>query len=70
MFIHLFQGDKYKLFSGKIEYRVSNLDIGIADAKRIISNNKLKLVVKSSGQLATYKAFEVHEITDREGATI
>ncbi|MBS7565112.1 hypothetical protein KHS38_11915 [Mucilaginibacter sp. Bleaf8] len=67
-FVRLFQEDKYKIFTGKIEYRVSNLDTGIAEAKRLISVHKLKLAVRSSGQLATYKAFEVHESADQEAA--
>lgn len=58
-FKQLFDRDKLKEYPNKIEYRVGDLQSSITDANAIIEQNKLNLVVFSSGHLATYKAFEV-----------
>jgi hypothetical protein len=61
----LFDRDKLKEYPNKIEYRVGDLQGSITEANKIIDQNKLKLVVFSSGHLATYKAFEVQVKPDK-----
>lgn len=69
IFHNIFNEEKYKLYPGKIEYRaISNLEQSIAQAKRIIKHNNLQLRVVSTGQLASFKAFEVHEGAEQEAA--
>jgi hypothetical protein len=68
-FQRLFQEDKLKVYPTKLEYRgINNLERTIAQANQIITANRLKLVVNSSGALASYKAFEVILIADQEAA--
>jgi hypothetical protein len=69
VFRNIFGEDKVKVYPDKLEYRgINNLEATVAQANRIIKINKLKLVVNSSGQLASYKAFEVLAVDDLEAA--
>lgn len=67
IFKNIFDEDKVKEYPNKLEYRgINNMEGSVDHAKRIIKKNKLKLQVNASGQLASYKAFEV--IADEEAA--
>lgn len=69
VFKNIFGEDKFKNYPGKLEYRgVNNMEATVEQAKRIISYNKLKLEVITSGHLASYKAFEVVTLADQEAA--
>jgi len=67
VFKNIFNEDKVKVYPDKLEYRgINNLEATVAQANRIIQNNKLKLEVNNSGQLASYKAFEVLALNGKE----
>jgi hypothetical protein len=70
-FLKLFGAEKVKSYPNKVECRgISDMEAATAEANRIINANKLKLAVVTSGALASYKAFEVVSIADREAAAV
>lgn len=61
-FKHLFDRDRVKVYAGKLEYRVSDLDANLQEARDLITKHKLSLVAGTSGDMASYGAFEVSEL--------
>jgi len=62
LFHKLFNEEKFKRHTGKIEYRVANLESEMERARKIIKFYKLKLDVISDGNLASFRAFDVKEV--------
>lgn len=70
-FMWIFGDDKCKKYPDKVEYRgVTDIERSTAQAKRVIESSKLQLAVVTSGQLASYKAFEVKFIAEQEAAAV
>lgn len=61
-FKQIFDRDRVKDFPGKLEYRVGNFEKSKAEASDIIQLHRFNLSIVSTGQLATYGAFEVQEL--------
>lgn len=58
----LFDRDKVKNYPTKLEYRTSDLDKNLQAARELITKHNLKLVAGTTGDMASYGAFEVKEI--------
>ena len=58
----LFDRDKVKSYPTKLEYRTSELDKNLQSAREIITKHNLKLEAGTTGDMASYGAFEVKEI--------
>lgn len=58
-FKKLFLSDKVKEYPNRLEYKAKDLDGQKQQAINIVNNNNLNLVVRCSGNMASYGGFEV-----------
>lgn len=58
-FKKLFLSTRVKEYDNRLEYKAKDLDTQKEQAKKLIDANKLDLIVRCSGNMASYGCFEV-----------